>query len=537
MRSDLLLTTQSFMDTFAAPNYSERNKVSSKDSSFTPSQSKSQKTKDDESFEAFMNDLKARHEAEKSQKNTARKDDDAQSVDTKNDIKAKPANPFFTQVINTTSTEENLVDSEDIAFDIYTQMEEIVQELERLMAAQETISTEIPKDDSSALKELKILSLFAHIAEDAGQSTEDTSRQTPDDILTQAMTDLRLLIENNKEALITLNKSPEDMAELQRIIEDILKAQIDKQNEKMLEELAAQWATVDIVKAEEAPLQNSQTSIAQTENAKIISDPLSKGAQENLRYDNRYTIDRYAKAPQNADQSDAPSDLPQENIKDSVSAGSNNKASENAVDDNTSDLLFHKLLNGQTSLAPAPIVTAQGDLLYTDQNGTVIASAPSTSTQPSLINNAAHAPHSSQPHPATQAIVTTITKAIKSGETSEIKIQLDPPELGRVEVKMSIDQDNITKIILTSEKAETHTLLQRDSHVLQQLLSDSGVLPDGSSLSFELSDGNNQNFASNKGKNGNLPSTANDGYSEIIETTMDWQVDPRTGTMHYNILV
>lgn len=164
---------------------------------------------------------------------------------------------------------------------------------------------------------------------------------------------------------------------------------------------------------------------------------------------------------------------------------------------------------------------------------TTIQKQSATMSAQAMTHNA-----TAQTHPATQMVSATIQKALKAGDDTTIKLRLDPPELGRVEVKMSIDQDNVTKVVLTIEKPETQLLLQKDSDILQKALSDAGLNTDDG-LSFELADdthdfnkGHEQNH--NNKKHTHDHNDSHDG--ETIQTTMDMQVDPRTGRMHYNIL-
>lgn len=149
-----------------------------------------------------------------------------------------------------------------------------------------------------------------------------------------------------------------------------------------------------------------------------------------------------------------------------------------------------------------------------------------------------------QAHPATQMVSMTIQKALKNGEETTIKLQLDPPELGRVEVKMSIDQNSAATIVLTAEKAETHQMLQRDSQFLEQAMSDAGLDTQGN-LSFEMAD-DGQAFGQNNDTSDSTlsshASTQNENGSSLEQdivaqsNTSQWYVDPGTGHMRYNIL-
>ena len=146
----------------------------------------------------------------------------------------------------------------------------------------------------------------------------------------------------------------------------------------------------------------------------------------------------------------------------------------------------------------------------------------------------------SQPHPGTQIVAASIKKMAGTGEAKNIRIQLDPPELGRVEIKMTFNKDKTVKAVLTAEKPETFMMMQRDAQVLERALQEAGIEADGSELSFELAQ-DNQNFGQDGSHDGSRNKTGGGsngeaGDEEVIETTMTWHVDPDTGHMRYNIL-
>ncbi len=63
---------------------------------------------------------------------------------------------------------------------------------------------------------------------------------------------------------------------------------------------------------------------------------------------------------------------------------------------------------------------------------------------------------------------------VKNGKSS-FEIRLDPPELGRIDVRVQIDQNGQVTSHLTVEKAETLSMLQQDAPQLQQALNDAGL--------------------------------------------------------------
>jgi flagellar hook-length control protein FliK len=89
------------------------------------------------------------------------------------------------------------------------------------------------------------------------------------------------------------------------------------------------------------------------------------------------------------------------------------------------------------------------------------------------------------PQPDLAALAVTI--AAKSQEGSKhFDIRLDPPEFGRVDVRLSVDDSGRAQAHLTADKPQTLELLQRDSGTLQRALKDSGVDVGNSGLQFSL---------------------------------------------------
>lgn len=149
-------------------------------------------------------------------------------------------------------------------------------------------------------------------------------------------------------------------------------------------------------------------------------------------------------------------------------------------------------------------------------------------------------PQAGQTHPATQMVASQMGKAAQNGAPSDMTIQLDPPELGRVDVKLEFGPDNTIKAHVIAEKPETYLLLQKDALALERALQEAGLDTDGGSLSFELADDsyafNNNGDGSNGHANGGDSDAAGEEQEEIINTTMTWDVDPETGHVHYNIM-
>lgn len=163
-------------------------------------------------------------------------------------------------------------------------------------------------------------------------------------------------------------------------------------------------------------------------------------------------------------------------------------------------------------------------------NTTAVASAST------LTNPVTQAQSVTQTVPGTQIIAATMQKMGADGQNRSITLQLDPPELGRVEVKMNFDKDKSIKAVLTVEKPETFHMLQRDAHALERAMSDIGLNAEGG-MSFELAQ-DGHNFNQDGGHDGSRNKAfggAKNSDDDIIQSTMTWQIDTASGHTRYNI--
>ncbi len=163
------------------------------------------------------------------------------------------------------------------------------------------------------------------------------------------------------------------------------------------------------------------------------------------------------------------------------------------------------------------------------------ASANSPANLTSLLTNTQSA---SQPHSATQMVAASIQKNAANGENKSITLQLDPPDLGKVKVRLEFGENKSMKATMLIEKPETFLMLQRDAHVLERAIQEIGL--DSSGMEFELAQ-HDSAFSQDGGHDGHAGGSAGSGGTEdsedLIETTMDWYVDPETGLTRYDMLV
>ncbi len=78
------------------------------------------------------------------------------------------------------------------------------------------------------------------------------------------------------------------------------------------------------------------------------------------------------------------------------------------------------------------------------------------------------------------------SKAIEGKKS--IEIRLDPPELGRIEVKMNVDRNGHISSHVIADRQDTLDLLKRDSSGLERALQDAGLKTSDSGMQFSLRD-------------------------------------------------
>jgi len=117
---------------------------------------------------------------------------------------------------------------------------------------------------------------------------------------------------------------------------------------------------------------------------------------------------------------------------------------------------------------------------------------------------AQHVQVTTQPAPNLPALAVEIAAKSQAG-SKQFDIRLDPPELGRVEVRLSIDATGKASAHLTADQPQTLDLLQRDASGLTRALRDAGlnVNPDGLNFSLRQQAGD-----TNQGRSGGGRSAA-----------------------------
>ena len=111
--------------------------------------------------------------------------------------------------------------------------------------------------------------------------------------------------------------------------------------------------------------------------------------------------------------------------------------------------------------------------------------SPTQTTQAAQPAHTVALPHVVNHAPVTDQVHVAIKRAAQDG-LQQITIQLDPVDLGRVEVKMQMGVDGQTQISFIADKASTFDSLSRDARMLEQSLHEAGIKADTGSMQFNL---------------------------------------------------
>jgi flagellar hook-length control protein FliK len=191
---------------------------------------------------------------------------------------------------------------------------------------------------------------------------------------------------------------------------------------------------------------------------------------------------------------------------------------------------------------PAPISASQGTASQGGpQNGsyTFDGFAPNAGTTATSNTNATKDAQASTDRPQVTAqqvvdqIKVSITRATKAGN-DRVTIQLKPEELGRIEVKLEMSDDQKVHVTVTADNKDTLNLLQGDHKMLERALNDAGLRTDSNNLQFNLRSESNPQTADQgsgqgrSGQSGNGTSSGTDvAASESDFPTYDYSAAAR----------
>ena len=144
----------------------------------------------------------------------------------------------------------------------------------------------------------------------------------------------------------------------------------------------------------------------------------------------------------------------------------------------------------QKAAAPPQAIADNGDppISAPGMVSSQLIAVPSTPSLPAIANpapaEAAIAPRHTTP--VAQISPALISLARSSDGTQHLTVRLDPPDLGRVQIRIDRSPDAQAHVVITVERPETLTLLLRDQPQLQHALDQAGVPATGRSVTFHI---------------------------------------------------
>jgi len=115
----------------------------------------------------------------------------------------------------------------------------------------------------------------------------------------------------------------------------------------------------------------------------------------------------------------------------------------------------------------------------------------------------------------TVGVLAVAIAAKSQSGNKQFDIRLDPPELGRVEVRLSIDATGKAQASLSADQPRTLDLLKTDAPTLTRALRDAGLNVSQNGLNFSLRGQNQQNG----GSNGFAPRSGRAAQISLIATS------------------
>ncbi|WP_159980892.1 MULTISPECIES: flagellar hook-length control protein FliK [unclassified Novosphingobium] len=88
----------------------------------------------------------------------------------------------------------------------------------------------------------------------------------------------------------------------------------------------------------------------------------------------------------------------------------------------------------------------------------------------------------------------------QDGGARDLLIRIDPRHMGRIDVRMSFDNDGVLRAVVSTDSPATLDMLRRESADLSRALTDAGVRSDPQSLRFDSSAGGGSGGQSRQGQ-------------------------------------
>ncbi len=249
---------------------------------------------------------------------------------------------------------------------------------------------------------------------------------------------------------------------------------------------------VQAVDAEASALAQPPTAIASiaAASAMNIAGPPNPAAQAAAAPLASPVQSARAPAPRNANQAPAPN-----KAKTDAGAGEAKPATPHAAAALKADIA---LLGAAVDAADAPAApaalaapaapAARADVL---EAALAQAAAPSASQAGAHTQQATLETSAARSAPAAVQVGREVVRRF-NGENTRFEMRLDPPELGRIEVRLDFSRDHRVTALISADNPQALTDLVRHARELQQILESAGLELSDTGLSFDLRQGDGE---------------------------------------------
>ncbi len=177
------------------------------------------------------------------------------------------------------------------------------------------------------------------------------------------------------------------------------------------------------------------------------------------------------------------------------------------------------------------------DMTFTDQ---ITRSYPQIQIQGNGQNNNASITGTSHTPSPSHIVAMNLMGMAGQKDAQSLSFQMTPPELGKIQIKMTYSKDKNIKADIFVEKQDTLDLLQKDTKTLEDIMRDNGISTNSGSLNFSLASQNQfSDFIENQDKSDYPASISSDisdaNINEITHSNETWFTDLNTGRIRYNI--
>jgi flagellar hook-length control protein FliK len=123
--------------------------------------------------------------------------------------------------------------------------------------------------------------------------------------------------------------------------------------------------------------------------------------------------------------------------------------------------------------------------------------------------------------PQTSQMIALQMQRNAAAKVDTFTLQLDPADLGRLDIRMKFGSDGSVKAHLSADKPETLAMLQKDAPHLERVLQGAGLEIDGDSISFDLRQGGSQeNTFGGDDRDGSFTRSAGIGNGKTTDTAI-----------------